>query len=273
MRLTSSFSFGIATIFALAGAMTPALALDPAPAAPSAPAAKTASVTVFAAASLKNALDDAAILWKSKTGEDVAISYASSFPLARQIEAGAPADIFIGADAQSMDYLAGKQLIAAQSRKNLLGNELVLVAPKTSAADKVELTPAGVAAALGDGRLSMADPTSVPAGIYGKEALTKLGIWDEAQAHLALADSVRSALLYVSRNETPLGIVYATDAHAAPEVKIVARFPENTHTPIVYPIALTATAKGEAQKFLTFLEGPDAAPSFVKQGFVVLGGK
>jgi molybdate transport system substrate-binding protein len=260
--------------FALAGLTTPALALDPAPSSPTAPTARTASVTVFAAASLKNALDDVAILWKSKTGENVAISYASSFPLARQIEAGAPADIFIGADEQSMDYLAGKKLIVPDSRKNLLGNELVLVAPKTSTADKVELTPAGVAAALGDGRLSMGDPASVPAGKYGQEALTKLGVWDKVQAHLALADNVRSALLYVSRNETPLGIVYATDAHAAPEVKIVAKFPESSHAPVVYPIALTATAKGDApQRFLAFLEEPEAGKSFVKQGFVVLSGK
>ncbi len=263
-----------AAAFTLAGLMTPALALDPAPSAPAVPVAKPASVTVFAAASLKNALDDAAALWKSRTGEDVSISYAASFPLARQIEAGAPADIFIGADAQSMDYLAAKKLIATETRKNLLGNELVLVAPKSAAADKVELTPAGVAAALGDGRLSMGDPASVPAGIYGKEALTKLGIWDGVQAHLAQADNVRSALLYVSRGETPLGIVYATDANAAPDVKIVARFPENSHAPVVYPIALTATARGDApQRLLAFLEGPEAAKSFAKQGFIVLGDK
>ncbi len=166
-----------------------------------------------------------------------------------------------------MDYLAGKNLIAPASRKNLLGNDLVLIAPKTASTDSVALTPAAFFAALGDGRLSMGDPASVPAGIYGKAALTKLGLWDPVQAHLALADNVRSALLYVSRGETPLGIVYATDAHAAPEVKIVARFPENSHPAVVYPIALTATAKGEAPtKFLAFLEGPDAAKAFRQTG-------
>ncbi len=238
------------------------------------PAEKSGAVTIFAAASLKNALDEAAAQWKSRTGENVAISYAGSFSLARQIEAGAPADIFIGADAKSMDYLAGKNLVAASSRKNLLGNDLVLIAPKAASENSVALTPAGLSSALQGGRLSMGDPVSVPAGIYGKEALTKLGLWDGVQAHLALADNVRSALLYVSRGETPLGIVYATDAHAAPDVKIVARFPESSHAPVVYPIALTATAKGEApQKLLNFLEGPDAARAFVKQGFVVMGGK
>lgn len=255
----------LGALAALSGSLSPALALDPPP------AAKNSPVTVFAAASLKNALDEAAALWKSRTGENVAISYAASFPLARQIEAGAPADIFIGADTKSMDYLAGKNLINAGSRKNFLGNDLVLIAPQNAPETSVALTPAGLSAALQGGRLSMGDPVSVPAGSYGKEALTKLGLWDGVQAHLALADNVRSALLYVSRGETPLGIVYATDAHAAPEVKIVARFPENAHPPVVYPIALTATAKGEApQNFVNFLEGPEAAKAFVKQGFVVL---
>jgi molybdate transport system substrate-binding protein len=283
MRAISSFCATralpsrLAATLALIGFLTPAFALDPAPpTAPApapAPATKASTVTVFAAASLKNALDDAAALWKARTGEEVAISYAASFPLARQIEAGAPADIFIGADAQSMDYLAGKNLIAPSSRKTLLGNDLVLIAPKT-AADSVALTPDAIASALAGGRLSMGDPASVPAGIYGKEALTKLGLWDGVQTHLALADNVRSALLYVSRNETPLGIVYATDAHAAPDVKVVARFPDSSHPPVVYPIALTASAKGDApQKLLDFLEGPEAAKAFVKQGFVVLGGK
>ena len=173
-----------------------------------------------------------------------------------------------------MDYLVGKGLIETATRKNFLGNDLVLIAPKTGLADSVALTPAELATALAGGRLSMGDPASVPAGIYGKEALTKLGLWDGVKAHLALADNVRSALLYVSRGETPLGIVYATDAHAAHDVKIVARFPENSHPPVVYPIALTNAAKGEApKKLLTFLEGPDAAKAFMKQGFVVLGEK
>jgi molybdate transport system substrate-binding protein len=271
-KLTSTRRALLAMAFS--GFLSPALALDATPAPAVAPAAKPASVTIFAAASLKNALDEAAALWKSRTGEEISVSYAASFPLARQIEAGAPADIFIGADVESMAYLADKKLIAPETRKDLLGNELVLVAPKTAAGDSVALTKEGFAAALKDGRLSMGDPASVPAGKYGQAALTKLGLWDEVQGKAAFADSVRSALLFVSRGETPLGIVYATDAKASPDVKIVARFPADSHKPIVYPIALTAAAKGEApKKLLAFLEGPEAAKAFEKQGFVILSGK
>lgn len=245
------------------GVVSPALAQD-----------KPAPVSIFAAASLKNALDEVAAAWKSRTGEEITISYAASFPLARQIEAGAPADIFIAADEESMNYLADRKLIAPETRKDLLGNELVLVAPKTALADSVALTLDGVAAALQNGRLSMGDPASVPAGKYGQAALTKLGLWDALQGKAAFADNVRAALLYVSRGETPLGVVYATDAKAAPEVKVVARFPADSHKPIVYPIARTASSKGEAaRKALDFLEGPEAAKAFEKQGFVVLGGK
>jgi len=249
---------------ALALASSPALALDPAPA---------SSFTIFAAASLKNALGEAAAAWKAKTGGDIAISYAASFPLARQIEAGAPADIFVGADEESMDYLANKKLVKTETRKDFLSNDLVLVAP-TGGPDKVELTAAAVAGALGDGRLALGDPASVPAGKYGQAALTALKIWDAVKDRLALSDSVRSALLYVSRGETPLGIVYLTDAKAAArETKIVAAFPENTHAPIRYPIALTATAKEPAGKFLSWLLGPEGAPFFKKQGFGVLTAK
>jgi len=253
----------------LAGLAFPAVALDAPPT-----VARPAKVTVFAAASLRNALDNAAALWKRKTGGAAAIAYAASFPLARQIAAGAPADIYIGADVESMDYLAAKKLIVAKTRKNLLGNDLVLIAPKSARENSVALTPAAIAATLAGGRMAMGDPVSVPAGIYGKAALKKLGLWKGAKNHLALADNVRSALLYVSRAETPLGIVYGTDAHAAPEVKIVARFPADSHPPIVYPIAMIAGSKNPAaKKFLAFLEGPEAARAFVAQGFVVLGGK
>lgn len=252
---------------ALSLAAFPALALDPTPAAP---AAQVSNITVFAAASLKNALGEAAAAWKAKTGEEISVSYAASFPLARQIEAGAPADIFIGADEESMDYLADKKLVKPESRKDFLANDLVLVAP-TGGPDKVELTVAGVTGALKDGRMAVGDPASVPAGKYAKAALTKLNIWDAVQNRLALADSVRSALLYVSRGETPLGIVYLTDAKAAAkDTTIVATFPENTHAPIRYPIALTATAKEPAGKFLAWLTGPEGAPFFKKQGFGVL---
>ncbi len=265
-RFRQAFSprLALAALAALVLAASPAYALDPAP------AAQTATLTIFAAASLKNALGDAAAAWKAKTGEDLAISYAASFPLARQIEAGAPADIFVGADEESMDYLAGKKLVKVESRRDFLANELVLIAPKDGP-DAVALTAAGLTGALKDGRLSMGDPSSVPAGKYGQAALTHLGAWDAVKDHLALADSVRSALLYVSRGETPLGIVYATDARAAaPDAKIVAMFPQDSHPPVLYPIALTAVARPEAERFLSWLESAEAAPFFKKQGFGVL---
>jgi molybdate transport system substrate-binding protein len=258
-------------LVALALAASPAFALDPAPAA--SPAAQTASLTVFAAASLKNALGEAAAAWKARTGEEIAVSYAASFPLARQIEAGAPADIFIGADEESMDYLAGKKLVKTESRKDFLSNDLVLIAP-ADGPDKVELTVAGFSGALKGGRLAMGDPSSVPAGKYGQAALTQLGVWDGLKDRAAFADSVRSALLYVSRGETPLGVVYLTDARAAAkETKVVATFPETSHPPIRYPIALIATAKPSSAKFLAWVIGPEGAPFFKKQGFGVLTAK
>jgi molybdate transport system substrate-binding protein len=251
-------------LFALTLSALPAVALD------SPPAAQPPGFTIFAAASLKNALGEAAAAWKAKTGEDIVLSYAASFPLARQIEAGAPADIFIGADEESMDYLAKKKLVKTESRKDFLSNDLVLVAP-ADGPDTVELTAAAITGVLGDGRLALGDPASVPAGKYAQAALTKLNIWDAVKDRLALADSVRSALLYVARGETPLGVVYLTDARAAAkETKIAAAFPENSHAPIRYPIALTTAAKAPAEKFLAWLLGPEGAPFFKKQGFGVL---
>jgi molybdate transport system substrate-binding protein len=266
MRLSSFLSRVSArgAFVALMLAASPALALDS--------AAQATSLTVFAAASLKNALGDAVKAWKVKTGQEIVVSFAASFPLARQIEAGAPADIFIGADEESADYLAGKKLIKSETRKDFLSNELVLIAPASGAA-KVELTAAGLTGALKDGRMAMGDPASVPAGKYGQEALARLGAWDAVKDRLALADSVRSALLYVSRGETPLGIVYATDAKAAPDTRIVATFPESSHAPIHYPVAETASAKPEADKFLAWLLGPEAATYFKAQGFGTLTAK
>ncbi len=235
-----------------------------------APTVATRAVSVFAAASLKNALDEAAAVWTAKTGVNVALSYAASFPLAKQIEAGAPADIFISADLASMDYLSQRNLIAPASRANFLGNSLVIVAPKDAGFDRVELTRAGIAARLGGGRIAAGDPASVPAGRYAKAALEKLGLWTDLEPHFAFADNVRGALLFVSRQEAPLGIVYATDAQADASVKIVGRFPADSHPPIVYPIALTAASQSaEAQAFLTFLRSAEAAPFFAKQGFTV----
>ncbi|ASY64372.1 Molybdenum ABC transporter, periplasmic molybdenum-binding protein ModA [Sinorhizobium sojae CCBAU 05684] len=228
-------------------------------------------VTIFTAASLKNALDAVNAEWKRQTGSDVTASYAASSALAKQIEQGAPADIFISADLAWMDYLAGKNLIKADSRSNLLGNRLVLVSAKADAAPvdiKVGLDLAGL---LGDGRLAMGAVDSVPAGKYGKAALEKLGLWPTVADRVAGAESVRAALLLVSRGEAPYGIVYQTDAAADPGVKVVGTFPEDSHPPIIYPIAITAdSASPNAAAYLDFIRSPDAAPLFEAQGFTVL---
>jgi molybdate transport system substrate-binding protein len=234
--------------------------------------AQAADVMVFAAASLKNALDDAAHSFEQQGGAPVRMSYAASSQLAKQIESGAPADIFISADLDWMNYLAKRHLIQPATRRNLLGNELVLVAPADSRI-KVDIKPGfDLVGLLKGGRLAMADPDSVPAGKYGKAALEKLGIWQAVAPHVAGAENVRAALLFVDRKETPLGIVYATDAASDPNVEIAGVFPANTHPPIIYPAALTAASKNpDAAKFLAFLESPAAKPAFEKQGFTVLG--
>jgi molybdate transport system substrate-binding protein len=236
-----------------------------------APAALADDVLVFAAASLKNALDDAAAAYQRQDGDKISISYAASSALAKQLESGAPADIFISADLDWMDYAQQRNLIKPATRKNLLGNRLVLIAPASSTLT-VEIKPNfPLAALLGDGRLSMADPDAVPAGKYGQAALEKLGVWASVEGKVARAENVRAALFFVSRQEAPLGIVYETDAAADKGVKTVAAFPEDTHPPIVYPIALTAASKNAgAAKFLGFLESPAAKPFFEKQGFTVL---
>jgi molybdate transport system substrate-binding protein len=234
--------------------------------------AQTKELVVFAAASMKNALDEAAANWVKESGKPAPkISYAASSALAKQIESGAPADLFISADLDWMDYAAKKKLIRPDSRVSLLANRIVLVAGKDAAA-KLELKPGvDVAGALGAGRLAMGNVDSVPAGKYGKAALEKLGAWDKVKDKIAQADNVRAALLLVSRGEAPLGIVYATDAAADPQVKVVATFPEDSHPPIVYPVAVTKdSANPDAQAFLTYLRSPAAKPAFEKQGFTVL---
>ncbi|MBV8120521.1 MAG: molybdate ABC transporter substrate-binding protein [Alphaproteobacteria bacterium] len=235
-------------------------------------AAHADDVVVFAAASLKNALDDASHTFEQQSGARVKISYAASSQLAKQIESGAPADVFISADLDWMNYLQQRNLIQPATRQNLLGNKLVLVAPADSGV-KVDIKPGfDLVGLLKGGRLAMADPDSVPAGKYGKAALEKLGIWQTVAPHIAGAENVRAALLYVDRKETPLGIVYATDAASDPNVVIAGAFPEDTHPPIIYPVALTATSKNPAaEKFLAFIKSPIANPAFEKQGFTVLG--
>ena len=193
--------------------------------------AQGGDVVIFAAASLKNALDAINAQWQKETGKKAVISYAASSALAKQIEQGAPAQVFISADLDWMDYLAGKNLIKADTRSNLLGNRIVLIAPKDKA-QPVEIKPGfDLAKVLGDGRLSMANIDSVPAGKYGKAALEKLGVWGSVASKIAQAENVRAALLLVSRGETPAGIVYQTDAAADPNVKIIGTFPEDTHPP------------------------------------------
>lgn len=238
-------------------------------------AAHAADVTVFAAASLKNALDVAVTAYKSKTGKAVTVSYAGSSQLAKQIEAGAPADIFFSADLDWMDYLAKKDLIDDASRVTLLGNTLVLVAPKDSTASITIAKDFPLLAALGaDGKLAMASVASVPAGKYGKAALTSLGVWTAVEPRVAQADNVRAALAFVAKGEAPFGIVYGTDAKAEPAVKVVATFPEDSHPPIVYPVArLKTSANPDAKTFLDWLISPEARPSFEAQGFAILGGQ
>ncbi len=232
------------------------------------PAARADNLTVFAAASLKNALDDIAVKWKDSGASTVGASYASSSTLAKQIEQGAPADVFISADTQWMDYVSKKSLV--ETPHDLLGNRLVLISAKDNPLT-LELKPGlKLAELLGDGRLAVGDPSNVPAGIYAKEALTKLNIWDAVQPKLAPAADVRAALTLVSRGEAPLGIVYETDAKVDPKVRIVAIFPEDSHKPIVYPVAVVKTSKNpDAGKFVAFLNGPAAKEIFVKYGFSV----
>jgi molybdate transport system substrate-binding protein len=237
--------------------------------------AQSADVTVFAAASLKNALDDIDAKWQQASGgKHVAVSYAASSTLAKQIENGAPADLFISADQKWMDYVQQKGLIQPKTRVDLLGNKLVLIAPVNSPLGQTEhvMIAAGfpLAEMLHGGRLAMADPASVPAGIYGKEALTKLGVWANVAGRVAAAENVRAALALVARGEAPLGIVYQTDAAVEPGVKIVATFPEGLASPIVYPMALTKTAHPPAAALAAYLRGADARALFEQQGFIVL---
>jgi molybdate transport system substrate-binding protein len=228
-------------------------------------------LVIFAAASLKNALDAANVQWKKETNKTAKISYAASSALAKQIEQGAPAQMFISADLDWMDYLAGKNLIKADTRSNFLGNRIVLVASKDKAQPIEIKSGFDLAKILGDGRLSMANVEAVPAGKYGKAALEKLRVWAGVSGKIAQAENVRAALLLVSRGEVPAGIVYQTDAAADPAVAIIGTFPGDSHPPIIYPIALTANAEHpDAVAFLAYLKSAKAKPFFEAQGFTVL---
>jgi len=235
-------------------------------------AAHAAPVTVFAAASLKNALDEVGAEYE-KAGGEARFSYAASSAIARQIEQGAPADVYVSADSDWMNYLAERKLIVAASRRDLLTNRLALIAPADS---KVALKVGKgmpLAKTLGAGRLAVAGP-DVPAGKYAKASLTALGVWDSVSGKLVQAENVRAALQFVARGETPLGIVYDTDAKVEPKVRIVGLFPDGSHPKIVYPAAVVASSKNpDAAKFLAFMSSPKAAAVFRKYGFTVLPGR
>ena len=254
----------VRVISAVAGLLILGLVAAPRP-------ASAEEIVVFAAASLKDAFDQAVEMFQQQGGEKVIVSYAASSALAKQIESGAPADIFVSADLGWMDYLQQRNLIKPDTRKNLLGNRLVLVAPAESEIN-VEIRPNfPLASLLGDGHLAMADPDAVPAGKYGKAALEELGVWSSVESRVVRAENVRAALFFVSRREAPLGIVYQTDAAADKGVKIVGVFPEQSHLPIVYPIAVTTNSQNaDSGKLLRFLESPAIKNIYEKHGFVAL---
>jgi molybdate transport system substrate-binding protein len=233
--------------------------------------AEDKTLTVFAAASMKNALDDIDAAFTAKTGVKVSASYAASSTLAKQIEQGAPADIFVSADTDWMDYAIGKKDINESTRVNLLGNSIVLIAPKDSKIDNVTIGQGfDLAKLAGDGKIATGDVKSVPVGKYAKAALEKLGAWQAAEPKFAMAESVRAALLLVARGEATLGIVYSTDAKVEPGVKIVGTFPADSHPAIIYPVAATSTAKAEAKDYLDYLHSAAAKAVLEKYGFTYL---
>ena len=251
---------GIFAVFVIlcGSAFSPALAQDK-------------SLTIFAAASMKNALDDVDAAYTAKTGIKITASYAASSALAKQIEQGAPADVFVSADTDWMDYAIGKKNINEPTRVNLLGNSIVLIAPKDSRIDNVPIGPGfDLAKLAGDGKIATGDVKAVPVGKYAKAALEKLGAWPAAEPKFAMAESVRPALTLVARGEAALGIVYSTDAKVEPGVKVVGTFPPDSHPAIIYPVAATTTAKAEAAAYLDFLRSSAAKAVLEKYGFIYL---
>src|SRR5262245_30910090 len=234
-------------------------------------AAQDRTITVFAAASMKNALDDTNAAFTKSTGIKVAASYAASSALMKQIEQGAPADVFASADLDWMDYGSQKKVIKDATRVNLLGNQLVLIAPKDSKLGNVTIGPGfDLAKLAGDGRIVTGDVKAVPVGKYAKAALERLGSWEAAAPKFAMTENVRAALTLVARGEAPLGIVYSTDAKVEPGVKIIGTFPADSHPAIAYPVAATVTAKPEADTYLSYLRSAAAKAVFERYGFVSL---
>ncbi len=233
--------------------------------------AQEKTLTVFAAASMKNALDDVDAAYTRKTGIKLAVSYAASSALMKQIEQGAPADVFVSADLDWMDYGSRKKVIRDDTRVNLLGNKIVLIAPKDSKLAEVTIGPGfDLAKLAGDGRVTTGDVKAVPVGKYAKAALERLGAWTAAEPKMAMAENVRAALALVARGEAALGIVYETDAKVEPSVKIIGYFPADSHPPITYPVAATTTAKPETSGYLAFLRSQTAKTIFEKYGFSFL---
>src|SRR3984893_13206802 len=227
------------------------------------------SITVFAAASMKNALDDVDAAFTAKTGVKVVASYAASSALMKQIERSAPPDIFVSADLKWMDYGVEKKVIRDDTRVSLLGNRLVLIAAKDSGIGDVTIGPGfDLAKLAGDGRVATGDARAVPVGLYAKAALEKLGAWTASEPKLAMVENVRAALVLVARGEAPLGIVYETDAKVEPGVKVVGVFPEDSHDPIIYPVAATTNAKPDVTPYLAFLRSQAAKTIFESDGFL-----
>jgi molybdate transport system substrate-binding protein len=235
-------------------------------------AAQDQKMVVFAAASVKDALDEVNAAFKQAKGVEIVTSYAGSGALIKQIEQGAPAEVFISADLESMDYGSQKKVIHDNTRVNLLGNKLVLIAAADSRIGNVTIgKDTDIAGLAGNGRIATGDVKAVPVGRYAQAALEKLGLWATVQPKLAMVENVRLALSLVARGEAPLGIVYETDARAEPKVKVIGAFPEDSHPPIVYPVALTTAAKpGAAAAYLEFLQSPASRSSFEKRGFTFL---
>ncbi|MET0813973.1 MAG: molybdate ABC transporter substrate-binding protein [Pseudoxanthomonas sp.] len=230
-------------------------------------------LTVFAAASLKESLDEAAAAYEKASGHTLRVSYAASSALARQIEQGAPADVFVSADLEWMDYLQERKLVDPRSRRNLLGNTLVLVAPASGNVAPIKLKPGvDLLPRLGEnGRIALGLTASVPAGKYAKASFVSLGVWNALEPRVAEAENVRAALMLVARGEAPLGVVYGSDAQAEPKVRVVAVFPEKTHAPIVYPVARIAASRNPgAAAFVRWLATPAAAKIFRARGFKVM---
>jgi molybdate transport system substrate-binding protein len=260
MRMVRWWSRLLPLLMLFAGVLPGARAADPPP------------LTVFAASSLKESLDEAAAAYRRRTGTQVNVSYAASSALARQIEQGAPADVFLSADQDWMDHLDRGGLINAPSRRDLLGNALVLIAPATDRGAPIALRRGvDLRPRLGRGRLAVAATASVPAGKYARAAFESFGAWPQLAPHLAETENVRAALMLVARGEAPLGVVYASDAQAEPRVRVLGRFPAGSHPPIVYPVArVRASTHPRSADFVRWLASPDAAAIFRRRGFVPL---